>query len=123
MVIYTADSSQVKEDQTMTVGGGRTQNVIIYLGSNIRGQILNNIQVQRSNIQGQIVNNKLMSIASSEQHTQVQIFIYRTKKNNSMMRKLFALEYINDNNTYVFYIIKHLHYSRQCELYIGLSSS
>lgn len=115
MVIYTADSSQVKEDQTMTVGGGRTQNVIIYLGSNIRGQILNNIRVQRSNIQGQIVNNKLMSIASSEQHTQVQIFIYRTKKNNSMMRKLFALEYINDNNTYVFYI-KHLHYSRQCEL-------
>lgn len=107
MVVYTADSSQVKEDQTMTVGGGRTQNVIIYLGSNI---------------QGQIVNNKLMSIASSEQHTQVQIFIYRTKKNNSMMRKLFALEYINDNNTYVFYI-KHLHYSRQCELYIGLSSS
>lgn len=93
MVIYTADSSQVKEDQTMTVGGGRTQNVIIYLGSNIRGQILNNIQVQRSNIQGQIVNNKLMSIASSEQDTQVQIFIYRTKKNNSMMRKLFALEY------------------------------
>lgn len=64
----------------MTVGGGRTQNVIIYLGLNIRGQILNNIQVQRSNIQGQIVNNKLMSIASSEQHTQVQIFIYRTKK-------------------------------------------
>lgn len=122
MVIYTADSSQVKEDQTMTVGGGRTQNVIIYLGSNIRGQKLNNIQVQRSNIQGQIVNNKLMSIASSEQHTQVQIFIYRTKKNYSMMRKLFALEYINDNNTYVFYI-KHLHYSRQCELYIGLSSS
>lgn len=106
----------------MTVGGGRTQNVIIYLGSNIRGQILNNIQVQRSNIQGQIVNNKLMSIASSEQHTQVQIFIYRTKKKNSMMRKLFALEYINNNNTYVFYI-KHLHYSRQCELYIGLSSS
>lgn len=91
----------------MTVGGGRTQNVIIYLGSNIRGQILNNIQVQRSN---------------SEQHTQVKIFIYRTKKNNSMMRKLFALEYINDNNTYVFHI-KHLHYSRQCELYIGLSSS
>lgn len=79
----------------MTVGGGRTKNVIIYLGSNIRGQILNNIQVQRSNIQGQIVNNKLMSIASSEQHTQVQIFIYRTKKNNSMMRKLFALELIH----------------------------